>query len=226
MINASPDFETKSFYDIRVRTTDQDGLFFEKILNLSVTNLNEVPTGITVSTTTFNENITSGSVVANLSSADPDVGNIFAYGLVTGTGSTDNAAFAISANQLKINGSPNFETKPAYSVRVRTTDQGGLTFEKSLTFSVNDLNEAPTDIRGSASTFNENITSGSVVAILSSVDADTGNTFAYALVAGTGSTDNAAFTVSGNQLKINASPDLVKKSSYSIRVQTKDQGGS
>jgi Ca2+-binding RTX toxin-like protein len=43
--------------------------------------------------------------------------------------------------KLQINGSPDFETKSSYSIRVKTTDNGGLTFEKALTINVNDLNE-------------------------------------------------------------------------------------
>ena len=186
---------------------------------------NLAPKGITATATKFNENITAGSVVANLNSTDPDAGNTFTYALVAGAGSTDNAAFTISGNQLKINASPNFESKSSYSVRVQTKDQGGLTFEKNLIFKVNNINEAPIGITATATKFNENITAESVVANLNSTDPDAGNTFTYALVAGAGSTDNAAFTISGNQLKINASPNFESKSSYSVRVQTKDQGG-
>lgn len=35
-INASPDFETKSSYSVRIRTTDQDGLFLERSFVISV----------------------------------------------------------------------------------------------------------------------------------------------------------------------------------------------
>ncbi len=36
-----------------------------------------------------------------------------------------------------------FETKSSYSIRVRTTDQGGLSFEKAFTITVTNVNEAP-----------------------------------------------------------------------------------
>ena len=74
-------------------------------------------------------------------STDPDTGDTFTYSLVTGTGSTDNTAFTIVDNQLKINASPDFETKSSYSIRVKTTDAGGLTFDKALTVTINNLNE-------------------------------------------------------------------------------------
>jgi hypothetical protein len=71
------------------------------------------------------------------------VGNTFSYSLVTGTGSTDNAAFSISGGQLRINVSPDFDTKSSYSIRVRTTDGAGASFEKALTIGVNNVNEVP-----------------------------------------------------------------------------------
>ncbi|WP_174762980.1 5'-nucleotidase C-terminal domain-containing protein [Anabaena sp. UHCC 0187] len=40
-INVAPDFETKSSYNIRVRTTDQNGLFLEKPLQISVNDIAE-----------------------------------------------------------------------------------------------------------------------------------------------------------------------------------------
>ena len=61
--------------------------------------------------------------------------------LVTGTGSTDNALFTISGNQLQSNGIFDFETKNSYSIRVKTTDQGGLSYEKELTIGITNVDE-------------------------------------------------------------------------------------
>ncbi len=185
---------------------------------------NNAPTDIASSSINFNENIAANSPVATFTTTDPDVGNTFTYSLVAGIGSTDNSAFTISGNQLLINTSPNFEAKSSYSVRLRSADQGGLFTEKVFTYVVNDLNEAPTDIASSSSNFNENIAANSPVATFTTTDPDVGNTFTYSLVTGTGSTDNSAFTISGNQLLISASPNFEAKSSYSIRLRSADQG--
>ncbi|SKB11541.1 Secreted protein containing Cellulosome anchoring protein (fragment) [Planktothrix sp. PCC 11201] len=224
-INASPNFEAKSSYAIRVRTTDQGGLTYETPLTVTVNNLNETPTALALSNSTINENVAANSTVGTFTSTDPDTGNTFTYSLVTGTGSTDNTAFAIVGNQLNINASPNFEAKSSYAIRVRTTDQGGLTYETPLTVTVNNLNETPTALALSNSTINENVAANSTVGTFTSTDPDTGNTFTYSLVTGTGSTDNTAFAIVGNQLNINASPNFEAKSSYAIRVRTTDQGG-
>src|SRR5262249_42948046 len=52
-----------------------------------------------------------------------------------------------------------------------------------------------------------------------------GNTFTFALVAGTGSDDNASFTISSNVVQSAAVFDFETKSSYSVRVRATDQGG-
>jgi gliding motility-associated-like protein len=76
-----------------------------------------------------------------LSATDADTGDTFTYALVSGTGSTDNASFTISGTTLRTAAVFDFETKSSYSVRVRVTDAGGLTFERALTITVTDVNE-------------------------------------------------------------------------------------
>ena len=186
---------------------------------------NRSPTDLVISSHSLNENISSESTVATLSSTDPDDGDTFTYSLVEGVGSTDNDAFTIVGDQIKIKSSPDYETQDSYSVRLRTEDSGGLTFEKSFTFNVNDLNEDPTNLLVTESNFDEHIIPGSVVAILSSTDPDSDNTHTYTLISGTGDIDNRAFTIDGNRLKINASPDYETQDSYSVRLQTKDSTG-
>jgi uncharacterized repeat protein (TIGR01451 family) len=105
--------------------------------------LNSAPTDIALSASAIDENVAANSTVGTLSSIDPDAGNTFTYSLVTGTGDTDNASFNISGSSLRITSSPNFEAKSSYSVRVRTNDQGSLTFEKAFTITINNVNEAP-----------------------------------------------------------------------------------
>ncbi|TXT47848.1 MAG: hypothetical protein FD140_3969, partial [Limisphaerales bacterium] len=106
--------------------------------------LNSAPTDITLSASSLAENVAANTTVGTLSTTDPDAGNTFTYTLVTGTDGTDNSAFTLTGSTLAINASPNFETKNSYTIRVRSTDQGALFFEKALTITVTDVNEAPT----------------------------------------------------------------------------------
>ena len=191
----------------------------------AIATLNYVPTNLTLSNNTIAETQAIGTAIGTFTSTDPDTGNTFTYSLVTGTGATDNSLFTISNNQLTTNSVFDFETKNSYSVRVRTTDQGGLSFEKQLTIGVTDVNETPNNLILSNSTVTENQVIGTVVGNFSSTDPDTGNTFTYSLVTGTGATDNSLFAITNNQLKTNSVFDYETKNSYSVRVKTTDQGG-
>ncbi len=143
------------------------------------------------------ENQASGTTVGTLSATDPEAADTHTFTLVAGTGSTDNGSFAIVGTGLRTNAVFNFEAKSSYSIRVRATDNGLLTFEKEFTITVTNVNEAPTDIALSSSSVAENEASGTDGRHALVRDPDAGDTFAYSLVAGTGSTDNASFTISG-----------------------------
>ena len=197
----------------------------EALRQFVVTTPNEAPTDISLSASSINENVAANSTVGTLSTTDPDTGNTFTYTLVSGTGSTDNGAFNINGSSLRITASPNYEAKNSYGVRVRTTDQGGLWYEEAFTITINDVNETPTDIALSAVSINENVGANSTVGTLSTTDPDTGNTFTYTLVSGTGSTDNGAFNISGSNQLTAAIFNYEVKSTYSIRVQSTDQDG-
>jgi O-glycosyl hydrolase len=140
---ATFDYETKNSYTVRVRSTDQNGLFVENAFTISILNVNEAPTDIALSNASVPENQPAGTAVGTFSTTDPDAGNTFTYTLVSGTGSTDNGSFTISGNTLQTAAPFDFETKNSYSIRVRSTDQGGLFVEKVFTIAVTDVNDAP-----------------------------------------------------------------------------------
>ncbi|MBC6478853.1 MAG: cadherin-like domain-containing protein [Hormoscilla sp. GM7CHS1pb] len=224
-INSSPDFETQSSYSILVQTTDAGGLSYSENLTININDVNEVPTDLSLSNNSIDENVAPNTVVGTFSTTDPDTGDSFTYQLVPGAGDTDNAAFTIVEDQLQINSSPDFETQSSYSILVQTTDAGGESYSENLTININDVNEVPTDLSLSNNSIDENVAPNTVVGTFSTTDPDTGDSFTYQLVAGAGDTDNAAFTIVEDQLLINSSPDFEAQSSYSILVQTTDAGG-
>jgi ELWxxDGT repeat protein len=102
---------------------------------------NEAPTDIRLSNRFIAENAGVNATVGTLSTIDPDADDSFTYTLVSGTGGSDNAAFNISGNQLRATAGLDFEAKSNYTVRVRSTDQGGLWTEKVFTITVTDVAE-------------------------------------------------------------------------------------
>jgi sarcosine oxidase gamma subunit len=105
--------------------------------------INDAPTDISLDSSSIAENQPSGTAVGNFSSTDPDIGDTFTYSLASGEGDDDNASFTIAGSQLQTGASFDYETKNSYSIRVRSTDQGGLWVEKQFTITVTSLNEKP-----------------------------------------------------------------------------------
>jgi hypothetical protein len=220
------DYETgPTVYTLGVKASDGYKDSPETTFTVSVSDVNENPTNLNLSNNTVAENSPLNTLIGNFTTTDPDTGNTFTYSLVTGTGSTDNSLFTIDGNQLKVNGLLDYETQNNYSIRVKTTDQGGLSYEKQLTVSVSDVNENPTNLNLSNNTVAENSPLNTLIGNFTTTDPDMGNTFSYSLVTGTGDTDNSLFTIDGNQLKVNGLLDYETKPNYSILVRTTDQGG-
>ncbi|SHH08401.1 MBG domain-containing protein, partial [Pedobacter caeni] len=84
---------------------------------------------------------------------------------------------------------------------------------------------APTNVLLTATTIYENSPAGTPAGTISSTSEDPAATFSYTLVSGTDDTDNALFSISGNNLLSAASLNFENKSSYSIRVKSTTQHG-
>jgi hypothetical protein len=187
------------------------------------------PPPLTLSANTIAENSASGTVIGTFTSTDPDAGNTFTYSLLNPGVNVDNQAFSIVGNQLRSFAVFDFEAKSTYSVVVRTTDQGGLFFDRTFTVNITDVNESvpnspPTGLALSANTIPENSVSGTAIGTFSTTDPDAGNTFTYSLVSPQTNVDNQAFSIVGNQLRSFAVFNFEAKSSYSVVIRTTDQG--
>jgi gliding motility-associated-like protein len=101
-------------------------------------------TNISLAAVPLYENTAAGASAGTLSSTSDNPAATFTYSLVTGTGSTDNASFSISGNQLLSTASLDYETKAVYKVRVRSTTQNNTSLDKELTINLTDVNEIPT----------------------------------------------------------------------------------
>lgn len=94
---------------------------------------NHTPTDILLHEGRVYEGQPAGTRVGTLSTVDPDAGDVHTYTLVSGAGDTDNALFQIDGEQLETAGTLD---AAVYSVRVRTDDGAGGTFEKPFTLSI------------------------------------------------------------------------------------------
>ena len=219
------DFETKNSYSIKVRTEDAGGESFEKIFAINILDVREPATDITLSPNNIDENQPRNTLIGNFSSTDTDAGDSHTYSLVSGFGDDHNANFQIIGNSLRSQKSFNFENRQVHTIRVESKDAGNQTFQKNFIIFINDVNDAPSDLKLSNLTVAENEPIGTLVGLFSTVDEDAGDTHTYTLVAGAGDTDNSSFTIGNDTLKTKAVFDYETKSSYLIRVRTRDAGG-
>ena len=109
-----------------------------------------------------------------------------------------------------------FPTVNATGIRIVTLTIGTCIDELELAFVDPG---APTDITLSAASITENNTAGATIGTLSATDADAGDTHTFTFAGGA---DDAAFTITGNTLTINASADFDTKPSYAIRIRATD----
>lgn len=86
-------------------------------------------------------------------------------------------------------------------------------------------NNIPTNITLSNDNVNENVAANTTIGTLTTTDADPLDTHTYTLASGAWDVDNLYFTISGNTLRLNHSPDFEIKNSYSLRIQTNDGNG-
>ena len=172
------------------------------------------PTAIALALITLYENQPNGTTAGQLSTQDPD-STAHQYSLVSGAGDTHNAWFRIELATLLTNAV--LSETSAVSVRIRSTDDTGLSLDEIFALSVDPVK------------FNRTSPVGSVVGILSTDDQDAGDVHTYALVAGEGSDDNHRFSIdttsAGSNLVLATSLACETAVSYTVRIRSTDREG-
>jgi len=130
------DFESRSGYSVRVRSTDENGLFTGRVLSVAVTDDNDAPTEVTLSATAVVRNRPAGTVVGTFATVDQDAGDTFTYTLVPDPNVDGTGLFEIVGNQLRTKAAFASNARASYSIRVRSTDAGGRHTGTVLSISV------------------------------------------------------------------------------------------
>ena len=139
-------YETKS--SLKVYLQVNDGVAsYAKALTLTVSDVNETPTDISLTSTRVVENVAVGTQVGTLSTTDPDSGNTFTYSLVSSNDARDddNGSFTVSGTSLVTSGTIDYETKSSMNIYVNVND-GVNDYAKAFTISVSDTLEPITDV--------------------------------------------------------------------------------
>lgn len=95
----------------------------------------EPPVDISLSNNTILKGMPVGTVIGTLSTTDDD-SDVHNYQLVAGLGDKDNAKFTIEGGVLLSNTVFNFQFLNLYSVRIKSEDESGASFEKAFDIEV------------------------------------------------------------------------------------------
>ena len=118
-----------------------------------------------------------------------------------------------------------FSTGPGVAGDSGTGGSGTYTARSGFAGQLGSVFPNATGVELSTAGMAENLPAASAVGTFNIAFPPAGVTFTYALVTGTGDTDNAAFTLTGNVLSINAPPDFETQASYTIRVRATEVVG-
>ena len=189
---ANLDFETASNLSVRVASTDAGGNSYEQAFLIRVTNVNEPPLSIELDNSSVMERQNSGTLVGNLTSTDSDGTDTHTFALVSGSGDTNNNLFRITDGQLQTSKKLNVNTHPTASIRISSTDAGGLSFEQQLTITITDTPDAPTDIELDGNSIKKFERTGTFIGNFSATDSDEDDSHTFHLADKNG-TDNDLF---------------------------------
>ena len=112
---------------------------------------NQAPTNIGLDNWYIQEERPVGVVVGNLTTTDPDLGDTHSYSLVDtfACAGPDNGFFSVASDALKTSSTPiDFQTKQAYTVCIRTTDNASATYDKQFTIIARSINQTVGDFNG------------------------------------------------------------------------------
>ena len=108
-----------------------------------VLNFNLAPTDILLSDTIFHDDLEQGGFVGQLSIVDTEENNECTYALAEGEGAIHNDLFVVENDELRISNSFKCAEDSVFTVRISTTDDGGMTYAKPFTLHLKHVLQRP-----------------------------------------------------------------------------------
>jgi sugar lactone lactonase YvrE len=187
---------------------------------------------ITTEVTTFAGDGISGEDNGNnsLESSFNSIKSVYAYDVDSVyIADTGNYVIRNVVAETSLIGTPTNDDVGSHNVALSLTDSSNNTTNYNFSITVNNTNDTPSAISfvydtNPSNNVKQSLGQNALVGAFSTTDDDSGDSFTYQLISGSGSDDNSLFTISGSNLLINdASSDVGTKS---IRVQSTDLAGA
>ena len=215
---AASDLNKDGVYEVYVTTSSGTSSSTQTIY-IQVTDVAEAPSISTVAISNTPEN---SSAVATISASDEDLNSVLTYSLVDSAGSKDEALLSIDSaiGTVTFVTAPNFES-PSDLNADNTVDftvmvsDGALSTQSDYTFSITNVNEAPTISTASIANKAEGITA---LGAISASDQDSGSSLSFSLVNSEGLKDEGLLSIdsSSGSITFAVAPDYESPSDIGL----------
>ena len=223
------DYEYKPIDNIYIKTTDNRGKSYTELISIQIINENEIPTGLALSKDSITENSAIGSIVGILNTTDEDISDTHNYTFASGDGinDMDSIYFDTDNNNLITKAEINFEAQQECKIVIRTTDGGGLFYDKPFVIYIININEPPVEINLSNDSIKYDAEPGTLVGEFSTIDEDindTDHTYTFTSDEFVNSADSIYFNILDDSLLVAMDLDN-EKLVYEFLVKSTDNGG-
>ncbi|MDP2679792.1 MAG: putative Ig domain-containing protein, partial [Rhodoferax sp.] len=226
----NPDFEGTgdNRYEVTVRVTDAGSLFDEQALTVTITDINEAPTAVVLTSALDNNTVAEISDTSNrLKVADIAIRDDALGSPTTTLSGMDAARFETEAGALYLKAGTvlDHEVQTSYDVRVTVLDaalNGAAPVSADYRLNVADVNEAPTAITLSANTLMENTPVDTAIGLLVGSLGLTDDALGNNQLSLEGA-DATSFRIDDSRLVfVGTSPNFEAKPSYQLSVKSTD----
>ena len=215
---AASDLNKDGVYEVYV-TTSSGTASSTQTIYIRVTDVAEAPS---ISTAAISNTPENSSAVATISASDEDRNSVLTYSLVDSAGSKDEALLSIDSaiGTVTFVTAPNFES-PSDLNADNTVDftvmvsDGALSTQSDYTFSITNVNEAPTISTASIANKAEGITA---LGTISASDPDSGSSLSFSLVNSEGLKDEGLLSIdsSSGSITFAVAPDYESPSDIGL----------
>jgi hypothetical protein len=189
---------------------------------IHITLSNDIPTDITISNNTIDENLDS-TIVGTFTTITGNPNEKHNYNIIEDA-DTDYSAFKISGSELHSVVPLDYEKKALYTVKVRADDQKGGKVDKTVTITVVNKNDEPQSINLSNSGIAVGSETNTQIGYLYAEDQDVNDSHIFSIIKGNGTNDdgNEFVKISNNKLIIAKPFTNLNKLDWNVLIKVTD----
>ena len=187
-----------------------------------MSNINEAPTALNASSTEIAFDAQEDSVVAVISTVDPDDGDIFKYSFSSSAGSEVLDNFQLLGDRIVLLNDASSLSMSEFVVSIQVIDQQGLSYDQALTFSVQ---SEPTHLQISDRSFAESTETDTIITSISLQGPESDRDLSFSLIATDDAPIPSAFALDGRDLKLIEPFNFETQSKYTVTIRAEDDDG-